>query len=286
MRKIVSVHSHHDGPGKTHLTANLAAAVARLGKRVGLLAADPEGPTIHTLFGLDPKLITHTVADYLEGRCAIPEAAYRVTPREVSAAGGSVYLIPAGPHNDGHSAEKLSAGFEQALAALHLDYLFLDAPAGAGERALLSLVAADCLVLALRPDRQDYLGTAIAAEVARKLGVPNLVLVLNDAPASLDPGALRADLERAFGAGVGAVLPPVPVTGLPAGAPVRPGGCGTGRGPRARGLTGVAVRIPRAPRIPPSGHCGRKNPPLLSAKTAAKNFSDRLAHPHTWETRP
>src|SRR5215470_4435952 len=74
------------------------------------------------------------------------------------------------------------------------------------EETLMSVAISDWLILILRPDRQDYLGTAVTIEVSRKLGVPHLVLVVNKALASLDQTALRKDVERSFAVELGAVL--------------------------------------------------------------------------------
>ena len=74
------------------------------------------------------------------------------------------------------------------------------------EETLHSIAISDWLILILRPDRQDYLGTAVTIEVSRKLGVPNLLLVVNKALASMDQVALRKDVERSFAAELSAVL--------------------------------------------------------------------------------
>ena len=88
----------------------------------------------------------------------------------------------------------------------HLDFLFVDTHPGMNEETLMSVAISDWLILILRPDRQDYLGTAVTIEVSRKLGVPNLILVVNKALASMDQAALRKDVERSFAAELGAVL--------------------------------------------------------------------------------
>lgn len=214
MRQIVSIHSYRGGTGKSNLSANLATAVALTGKRVAVVDTDIQSPGVHVLFGLDDKQITRAVNDYLYGQCAIQDAAYHVSPPEVTAAGGHMYLVPASMKSadivrvlkEGYDVEKLNAGFEQLLEAINLDFLFVDTHPGMNEETLLSIAISDWLVLILRPDRQDYLGTAITIEVARKLGVPNLVLVVNKALASMDQAALRKDVERSFAAEIGAVL--------------------------------------------------------------------------------
>jgi MinD-like ATPase involved in chromosome partitioning or flagellar assembly len=214
MRQIVSIHSYRGGTGKSNLTANLATAVALTGKRVGLVDTDIQSPGIHVLFGLDDRQMTRAVNDYLYDQCPIKDTAYHVSPPEVTAAGGQMFLVPASMRaadiarvlKEGYSVEKLTAGFDQLLEDLNLDFLFVDTHPGMNEETLMSVAISDWLVLILRPDRQDYLGTAVTIEVSRKLGVPHLVLVVNKALASMDQAALRKDVERSFAAELGAVL--------------------------------------------------------------------------------
>ncbi|MCI0703657.1 MAG: MinD/ParA family protein [Planctomycetia bacterium] len=214
MRQIVSIHSYRGGTGKSNLTANLATAIALMGKRVGVVDTDIQSPGIHVLFGLDDKQVTRAVNDYLYDQCEIKDTAYHVSPPEVIAAGGSMYLVPASMKaadiarvlKEGYDVEKLTAGFDTLLEALDLDFLFVDTHPGMNEETLLSIAISDWLILILRPDRQDHLGTAVTIEVARKLGVPKLVLVVNKVLASMDQSALRKDVERSFAAELGAVL--------------------------------------------------------------------------------
>ena len=48
----------------------------------------------------------------------------------------------------------------------------MDTHPGINEETLLSTAISDCLVMVMRPDQQDYLGTAVAIEVAQRLMVP------------------------------------------------------------------------------------------------------------------
>jgi len=211
---IVSIHSYRGGTGKSNLTANLATAVALTGLRVGIVDTDIQSPGIHVLFGLDDRQITRALNDYLYGRCKIEETAYHITPPEVAAAGGKIYLIPSSLKageiarvlKEGFDVELLNVGFEELLEKLSLDYLFIDTHPGMNEETLLSIAISDWVVLILRPDKQDFLGTAVTVEVARQLGVPRMLLVLNKALASMDLVALRRDVERSFSADLGTML--------------------------------------------------------------------------------
>ena len=78
MGKIVSVHSFRGGTGKSNITANLAVSIAGRGKRVGIVDTDIQSPGIHVLFDIDIDKISHTLNDYLWGKCSIEEAAVDV----------------------------------------------------------------------------------------------------------------------------------------------------------------------------------------------------------------
>jgi MinD-like ATPase involved in chromosome partitioning or flagellar assembly len=108
---------------------------------------------------------------------------------------------------EGYDVGRLNDGFHDLVTRLRLDYLFIDTHPGLNEETLLSIAVSDLLILLMRPDRQDDQGTAVTVEVARKLDVPELVLVINKALATLNFGELRQQVESVYGAPVAAVLP-------------------------------------------------------------------------------
>src|SRR5262249_41261368 len=172
-------------------------------------------PGIHVIFDLDENQINRALNDYLWGHCAIEDTAYDITPPPVLARGGKLYLIPSSIKageiarvlREGYDVDRLRDGFQHLLETLRLDYLFIDTHPGLNEETLLSLAISDALVLILRPDRQDFQGTAVTVEVARKLEVPNLWLVVNKALPSLDFAALKQQVEDTYHVPVAAVLP-------------------------------------------------------------------------------
>ncbi len=216
MTKIVSIHSYRGGTGKSNLTANLATTMALQGKRVGLVDTDIQSPGINVLFGLGEKDIQRTLNDYLWGRCDIKEATYDVSHVLNGASGsGSIYLLPSSMKSEdiarvlseGYDVELLQTGFYDLGEALNLDYLFIDTHPGINEETLLSIGISNTLVLILRPDQQDYLGTAVVLEVANNLDVPQIILVVNKILPEFDLDTLRKKAEDAYERPVAGLLP-------------------------------------------------------------------------------
>ena len=81
MSRIISIHSFRGGTGKSNISANIAAQLAKMGKRVGVIDTDIQSPGIHVLFGMDEDKIDRSLNDYLWGRCEIEETDYDVSAR-------------------------------------------------------------------------------------------------------------------------------------------------------------------------------------------------------------
>jgi MinD-like ATPase involved in chromosome partitioning or flagellar assembly len=78
---------------------------------------------------------------------------------------------------------------------------------GLNEETLLSIAISDALAIILRPDQQDYQGTGVTVEVARKLDVPRMVLVVNKVPAAFQIADVKKKVQDTYNAEVAAVLP-------------------------------------------------------------------------------
>ncbi|MGD9934481.1 MAG: MinD/ParA family protein [Dehalococcoidia bacterium] len=212
MSAIISIHSFRGGTGKSNTAASLAVLLARQGKRIGVVDADIQSPGIHVLFGLRADDIEVSLNDYLWGRAAITDTARSVFE---DASGGRVFLIPASMKTSeivqvirqGYDIRRLTEAFRELSEALQLDAVLIDTHPGLNEETLFSLAISSAVVLVLRPDQQDYEGTAVAVEVARSLEVPRLFLVVNKAPPSLSAKALAETLSSSMNCPVAAVLP-------------------------------------------------------------------------------
>jgi MinD-like ATPase involved in chromosome partitioning or flagellar assembly len=220
LAKVISIHSFRGGTGKSNLTANLAAQLARRNFRVGVIDTDIQSPGIHVIFALKPSAVTLALNDYLWGRCRVEEAAYDVT----SAAVGRIeegqerprlFLIPSSVSTgeiarilrEGYDIGRLNDGMQDLIRALHLDYLLIDTHPGVNEETLLSIAVSDVLLLVMRPDHQDFQGTAVTAQLARQLDVRDMHIVVNKVPDEMDRDALRSQVEDGYRAPVVTMLP-------------------------------------------------------------------------------
>jgi septum site-determining protein MinD len=218
--KIISTHSFRGGTGKSNTTANLAVLVARAGFRVGVIDTDIQSPGIHVLFRLTEQELRRSLNDYLWGKCPIEETACDVTTRAIGnvdegADRPRLFVIPSSLKTgeiarilrEGYDVSRLNDGLQDLLKRLRLDYLFIDTHPGVNEETLLSIAVSDLLILIVRPDQQDFQGTAVAIELARKLDVPDMFVLLNKVPSGIDSVALKAQVEAMYQTEVAAILP-------------------------------------------------------------------------------
>ena len=215
MSKIMSIHSFRGGTGKSNTTANISALLAMDGARVGVVDTDIASPGIHVLFNLDESEMAHSLNDYLWGKCGIEEAAHDVTGHVGGEIKGQIFLVPSSIKpgeiarilREGYEVGLLNDGFRDVVDKLKLDYLLIDTHPGLNEETLLSIAISNALVIILRPDSQDYQGTAVTVDVAKKLDVPKMLMLVNKTPTTFDFDDVRTRVEQTYDATVGAVLP-------------------------------------------------------------------------------
>jgi MinD-like ATPase involved in chromosome partitioning or flagellar assembly len=215
MSKIISIHSFRGGTGKSNTTANISALLAMDGYRVGVVDTDIASPGIHVLYNLDESEMVHSLNDYLWGKCTIEEAAHDVTSHIGGEIKGQIFLIPSSIKageiarilREGYDVGLLNDGFRDVIEKLDLDYLLIDTHPGLNEETLLSIAISNALVIILRPDSQDYQGTAVTVDVAKKLDVPKMLMLVNKVPSQFDLDDVRTRVEQTYNATVAAVLP-------------------------------------------------------------------------------
>ncbi|MFN3491922.1 MAG: MinD/ParA family protein, partial [Anaerolineales bacterium] len=145
----------------------------------------------------------------------IEEAAHDVTGHVGGEIKGQIFLIPSSIKpgeiarilREGYDVGLLNDGFRDVVEKMKLDYLLIDTHPGLNEETLLSIAISNALIIILRPDSQDYQGTAVTVDVAKKLDVPKMVMLVNKTPTTFDFDDVRTRVEQTYAATVGAVLP-------------------------------------------------------------------------------
>ncbi|MEM9216878.1 MAG: MinD/ParA family protein [Cyanobacteria bacterium P01_F01_bin.150] len=215
MPKVVSIHSYRGGTGKSNFTANLATTVAQQGYRVGVVDTDVPSPGIHNLFGLEPEQTGKTLNNYLWGESAIEEVSYDISANVGITGEGKLYLVPSSVKaddiarilKDSYDVRLMNDGFRSLVKTLNLDYLFIDTHPGLSKETFVSIAISHVLLLILRPDKQDYQGTAVTIDVARQLNVRKMLLVINKAHSKLNLDALKHKVEETYSETVAGVFP-------------------------------------------------------------------------------
>ena len=210
MSKTIVVHSFVRDTGKKNLAVRLAILAATAGRRVGIVEAEISLPDLHTRFRLDSGTLGPTINDYLLGRGALQDAAIDVG--NVDARGnlsrtGALFFVPASTKSADISdvlqeridVTMLHAGFAALIARHDLDLLFVNAPAGLDEISLSCIALADVLIVSLRLDKEETHGTSVVLDLAQRLTVPEILLVVNRVSDEIDPDEVRREVEAAYG---------------------------------------------------------------------------------------
>jgi len=168
-RRIIAIGSGKGGVGKSTLTANLAVALARMGKKVGVIDADIYGPSQPTLFGAHEK-------PHAEKQKLFPVAAHGVRLLSVG------QLVPAGQALAWRGPMAASA-LNQLIEADWGDceLILVDLPPGTGDvqLSLLQKSRPDGALIVSTPQDLSLIDAARAIDLFGKTGVPVLGIVEN-----------------------------------------------------------------------------------------------------------
>lgn len=175
---LVSSAVHHEG--KTTLATQLAASLARAGKRTLLIDGDLRKPVAHRLYGLslDPGL-----CEVLRGECELEE-----TLRPTRASG--LWMMTAGRCDDESLQELAKDGVDDLFKQLRsgFDYIIIDAsPVLASADALVIGQYVDAAVISVLRDASRVPSVLEACERLRGVGVRVLGTVFNGTKTEIKP---------------------------------------------------------------------------------------------------
>ena len=168
--KVLAVSSGKGGVGKSTVSANLAAALALEGHRVGLMDADIYGPNIPRMFGADTK------PEVLGGKIQ-PLEAHGVKLMSL----GFIVERDAPAIWRGPIIMKIITQFLRDVAWGELDYLLVDLPPGTGDAqlSLTQIVRLHGALIVTTPQEMAVGDSLRGAKMFERVGVKVVGIVEN-----------------------------------------------------------------------------------------------------------
>jgi len=168
-RTLIAIGSGKGGVGKSTVSANLAIALARMGKKVGLIDADVYGPSQPTLLGTDAKPTA-------EGEQLIPVKAHGIRFLSLGQLVSPGHALAwRGPMATGALAKLMEADWADS------ELLIVDLPPGTGD-VQLSLIQRSRpagAVIVSTPQDLSLIDARRAVDLFNKMSVPVLGLIEN-----------------------------------------------------------------------------------------------------------
>ena len=168
--KVLAISSGKGGVGKSTVSANLAAALARDGHRVGLMDADIYGPNIPRMFGVTGK-------PEVQGGKIHPLEAHGVKLMSL----GFIVERDAPAIWRGPIIMKIITQFMHDVAWGELDYFLVDLPPGTGDAqlSLTQIVRLHGALIVTTPQEMAVGDSLRGAKMFERVGVPVVGIVEN-----------------------------------------------------------------------------------------------------------
>lgn len=143
--RVITVTSGKGGVGKTTLTANIASALAKMGRKVTAIDADIGLRNLDVVMGLENRIV-YDIVDVVEGRCRLRQAMIKDKRQP------DLYLIPAAQTRDKMSVSPSDMILVCDQLREQMDYVVIDSPAGI-ERGFRNAIApADHILVVTNPE--------------------------------------------------------------------------------------------------------------------------------------
>jgi MinD-like ATPase involved in chromosome partitioning or flagellar assembly len=177
---VVAMYSFKGGAGRTTATANIASALALLGKRVICVDFDIEGPGLRIVFRLNPEGTDHYVQDFLNAPNAysFPLREAILDVHELSPSEGlqakQLWVFPSSqdfkkrlPEHYNIQQVQQRLEFLKTWTKEHLkpDVMFIDCPSGWGPLSKACVASSDHVCVFFRMSLQHLLGTLTIARL-------------------------------------------------------------------------------------------------------------------------
>jgi flagellar biosynthesis protein FlhG len=200
--RIVAVTSGKGGVGKTFLSANLAAGLARLGQRVLVLDADLGLANLDVVLNLHPKITLH---DVFTGTVDLQDA---ILP---APGGFSVLLAGSGLVEYSRLTPEVRDQLQRIIDTLapRYDQILIDTGAGISDVVLYAVSLADDVLVLATPEPTSMTDAYATIKVlATQQQRRKILLVVNQIGRNGEGRAIRGQLQLVVDRFVAPMLPP------------------------------------------------------------------------------
>ncbi len=187
---ITAVTSGKGGVGKTFVSANLAAALARNGRRVLVLDADLGLANLDVLLNLFPKITLH---DVFTGKHSLPEAIVQVS------SGFWVLLAGSGMVEYSRMTLEIREQLQKVITEIEprFDHVLLDTGAGISDVVLYTVSLARDVLVVVTPEPTSLTDAYATIKVlAQTQGRRRFDLVVNQTRKIGEGRAVRQQLQQ------------------------------------------------------------------------------------------
>lgn len=183
--KVLIVTSCKGGVGKSTVTANLAYALARCGKRTLAIDCDFSNRSLDLIFGCEDMII-YDICDVILGRASLDRTVIKSERNE------NLFFIPAPFDTDrDFTKEEFTSVIEKAKTELSLDYILIDTPGAVNKTVELVSGAADEALVIVSHQPTATRAAERTGMMLDALGLTNQKLIVN----ALDAEAVIEDIR-------------------------------------------------------------------------------------------
>lgn len=201
--RVIAVINQKGGVGKTTTVVNLASYLAKQGKRVVVVDADPQGNATSGL-GLDKQSLQGTLYDALFGKLDVQNVVAETVIDDV-------FIVPTNANLAG--AEVEMAGeigremlLKKVIAKLSADVVLIDCPPSLGLLTVNALTCADFLLIPVQTEYYALEGISQLLQIMQRvqsslnpdLKIVGVLLTMYDSRTSLS-SQVQEELNKHFG---------------------------------------------------------------------------------------
>lgn len=195
MGRIIAIANQKGGVGKTTTAINLAACLAKKGKKVLAIDMDPQGNMTSGL-GVDKNSLEYSVYDMLNGDCNLGECMLIDVYPDIK----RLNLLPASRELAGAEVEFVTVEDPQYILKNHIknvrrkfDYIIIDCPPALGMLTVNALTAANTVLVPIQCEffaldglsQLIYTVNLIRKQLNRLLTIEGIVFTMYDSRTNL-----------------------------------------------------------------------------------------------------